>query len=369
MGLLLRQHEASPPIQHETQLEFRRVELDKRTISLVLSAFHSPGSAWQALTLPVGKARLHIGRDPYRCEIPVTENALSDIQALAHRIGENWYIVERGRHNLMEVNGFRYPQTMLKPGSACLLRFGRSSVLLRLAATHALNRDEPAPLPPQGPPEAGEYSLAMDGNLWRLPFNQTVIVGSDPLCDLRIPGEIPFVALLTPHAGRLYLLNLMPPGQTPVSADGLPATDPVPLRPGSVLKLGGFDAKLRLARELRFVSEIDASEITPTGRLRLLLLDPEGNPLQGYPLPPPGGAVDLGRSPEKAKIAIPEGVKISRRHAQIVTYENAALVLDINSLNGTYVNGERIQRRTAHPGDLISLANLNFLLCYDETAG
>jgi hypothetical protein len=364
-----RQHETLPPVQHETQLEFRRVELAKRTQSLVLSAFHAPGGAWQPMALPVGKLRLHIGRDPYRCEIPVVDNTLCDIQALAHKIGENWYIVERGKNQRMEVNGFRYPQTMLKPGTACLLRFGGASVLLRLASVHALNRDEPAPMPPEGPPEAGEYSLAMNGNLWRLPFARTVLIGADPLCDLRIPGDIPFMALLTPHAGRLCLLNLMPPGQSPVSADGMPAVDPIPLHPGSILDLGGAKAKLRLARELRFVSEIDASEIAPTGRFRLLLLDPQGNPLQGYPLPPAGGAVDLGRSPEQAKIAIPEGVKISRRHAQIVTYEHSVLILDGNSLNGTYVNGERVQRRTAHPGDVVSFANLDFLLCYDETTG
>lgn len=369
MAMPQRQPGTLLPIQLETHQGFRRAGLPPPAPvpNSGLQAFHCRNGSWLPVTLPANKTRLRLGGDPYQCEIPVSGQGLDDLQAVLQQAGHHWYVVEVGRQRMMEINGFRYPQTVLAPGDSCLLRFGRAQVLLRLLEPGALAEPELRTVPPEGQPELGEYSLVGDAVAWRFPFERTVLIGSDSRCDLHLPGPVAFQALLSPHAGRLCLLNLAPEGHPPATADGEPALDPRPLRPGTRLNLGGGEYRLRLAKELRFVSEIELTEAELTGRFRLLQLDGQGQAVRSYPLPPEGGTVDLGRSPEHARIAVPDHGKLSRRHAQLITYARTVLILDNHSLNGTRVNGEPISRRNAHPGDILSFADLNFLLGYDET--
>lgn len=46
---------------------------------------------------------------------------------------------------------------------------------------------------------------------------------------------------------------------------------------------------------------------------------------------------------------------VSSHHARIYTYLNAAYIEDLNSSNGTWINGKRVQKHTIHPGDEIKL--------------
>ncbi len=77
-------------------------------------------------------------------------------------------------------------------------------------------------------------------------------------------------------------------------------------------------------------------------------------PLGGQTEPVPAGGLILGRRPAFAEIAA-----ISRKHAVITIRGSRVTVEDLNSPNGTWVNGTRIQNVTElHDGDLVRLANL-----------
>ena len=66
------------------------------------------------------------------------------------------------------------------------------------------------------------------------------------------------------------------------------------------------------------------------------------------------GMTRIGRS-SSADVAIDDG-GVSRRHAVVLTRSDGAVeVLDDGSLNGTFVNGERVRRRVLHSGDLIGV--------------
>jgi pSer/pThr/pTyr-binding forkhead associated (FHA) protein len=74
------------------------------------------------------------------------------------------------------------------------------------------------------------------------------------------------------------------------------------------------------------------------------------------------GMTRIGRS-ATADIAFDDG-GVSRRHAVVITRtDGAAEVLDDGSLNGTFVNGERVRRRVLHHGDLLTVGRrtLRFL--------
>src|SRR5271155_5039877 len=46
---------------------------------------------------------------------------------------------------------------------------------------------------------------------------------------------------------------------------------------------------------------------------------------------------------------------VSRQHAQIVREGESWVLVDLQSTHGTYVNGDRIERRPLRPGDRIRL--------------
>lgn len=56
---------------------------------------------------------------------------------------------------------------------------------------------------------------------------------------------------------------------------------------------------------------------------------------------------------------------ISRRHAVLVRYRDHVHVIDLGSMNGTYVNGMRLSPQVAYAlnsGDQVSFANLNLII-------
>lgn len=86
-----------------------------------------------------------------------------------------------------------------------------------------------------------------------------------------------------------------------------------------------------------------------------------GEPLKTYELDEP--VVSIGRLPENT-ISI-ANMGISRRHAKIEEDADRRYVLtDLNSLNGTYVNGKRIKKISLSSGDKITIGKYTIL--YEE---
>lgn len=87
-----------------------------------------------------------------------------------------------------------------------------------------------------------------------------------------------------------------------------------------------------------------------------------GEPLKTYEIDEP--VVTIGRLPENSITIANMGV--SRRHVKIEEDTDRRFMLsDLNSLNGTYVNGKRIKRITLSSGDKISIGKYTIL--YEET--
>jgi predicted component of type VI protein secretion system len=66
----------------------------------------------------------------------------------------------------------------------------------------------------------------------------------------------------------------------------------------------------------------------------------------------------VGRhSTADVRLSLPD---ISRRHCRFVFTEGCWRVLDLNSLNGVFVNGERLQDATIFQGDRLRIGSLTF---------
>lgn len=87
------------------------------------------------------------------------------------------------------------------------------------------------------------------------------------------------------------------------------------------------------------------------------------------PLPPrplaEGRAVSIGRAPTcDLPLASPAA---SRRHAEVFARSGGWAVRDLGSTNGTYLNGERLERsRALAPGDVIGIGEARVTFCHLE---
>ena len=73
--------------------------------------------------------------------------------------------------------------------------------------------------------------------------------------------------------------------------------------------------------------------------------------------------VTIGRR-EDCDLRIPLG-DVSRKHCSIVKSEQQLEVQDLGSSNGTYVNGERIQKKSLRAGDRLRIGSLHFVVQVD----
>ena len=81
----------------------------------------------------------------------------------------------------------------------------------------------------------------------------------------------------------------------------------------------------------------------------LLIVKFEGSVLQKVPTN--GGPITIGRGPDNS-IAI-DNLAVSSHHAQITSEQGHLVIEDLNSLNGTFVNSQRVKRSALKHGDVV----------------
>lgn len=73
----------------------------------------------------------------------------------------------------------------------------------------------------------------------------------------------------------------------------------------------------------------------------------------------PPGAVRIGRANDN-DIVIPE-VLASRHHATLVPTPGGTEIRDNRSINGTFVNGARVDAALLHDGDVVTIGNIDLV--------
>jgi len=68
-----------------------------------------------------------------------------------------------------------------------------------------------------------------------------------------------------------------------------------------------------------------------------------------------GSVTTLGRQPD-CDLQVPLG-KISRQHCEVHIEKNKVMLKDLQSVNGTFINGKKIAQQELKAGDVIDLAN------------
>ena len=75
----------------------------------------------------------------------------------------------------------------------------------------------------------------------------------------------------------------------------------------------------------------------------------------------PGGAVKtIGRSPGAEFIV--DAALVSRLHCQLTATRETLRVKDLDSTNGTFVNGARVKMADLHDGDTLSVGRVDLIV-------
>ncbi|QQR79802.1 MAG: FHA domain-containing protein [Deltaproteobacteria bacterium] len=96
-----------------------------------------------------------------------------------------------------------------------------------------------------------------------------------------------------------------------------------------------------------------SQKTTPTANIPELLVFEKGNQIQKLNL---NKTIVIGRSPAN-DIVIKEA-KVSRRHAEIQIVGAKYMIIDLESSNGTFVNGKKISEYALQPGDEITIGSI-----------
>jgi DNA-binding CsgD family transcriptional regulator len=84
----------------------------------------------------------------------------------------------------------------------------------------------------------------------------------------------------------------------------------------------------------------------------------QGQSRAEFPLKP--GILSVGRS-SGCDLVVTDS-SVSRRHAEVCIDDSGIWVRDLGSLNGTYVDGKRIETSTVTPGQQLSFGKVSFIL-------
>ncbi|OGV49200.1 MAG: hypothetical protein A2017_05935 [Lentisphaerae bacterium GWF2_44_16] len=301
----------------------------------------------------IEKNTIKIGTDPVEADIILDhEPGMSKIQLVIKFISKQWFIIECGETCMMLVNGIKKRQTNLKPENSCVLKVGKTSFVLSTnTPEHKIDMNTSSR---KFKVEAGAESIDY-------PFSKTVLIGSNPICDICTEGD-DFMGLISSFGNSLYFYS---PADGQFYTEGKSAERPVPLSLENNFVLGATQLKLYAPEDAKKIP--GAFSLLPdysASHLVLMQLTEEGEIGKKLILPGKGHSIFLGR--DKENYLSIENSKISRKHVQIIMYGNSIVLVDCESTNGTFVNGDKIIKKLVYPGDLIMFGDCKYVLAYSE---
>ncbi len=346
----------------DTHLNFSKGSDQSGSRVIPLSCFAMQDGRWSRQELPEGIDRMRMGRNPYECEFRISHEEADETHVIVQRAGCSWFVIESGKHDLMKINGFPRRQMCLRQNSTAVVQIGDMSFIFTTTIQPSQVKDSGGTAVMVELQES-QYGLSCNGVNINFDLEKTCLIGSDPLCDFQIPSKA-FCAMISNIGKRLFLNSLVPPETLVVQTERSPEGNSAPLKPGSVISIGTHDINFRLSKDLRFTQDFNFIPDAKSNCMRLLEIDTTGKTGISYVLPPSGRSIWIGRDSDQCLLGIGNSTKISRIHAQSIIYDKSVLIIDNNTTNGTFVNGKRVRKRLLHPGDILRLGDIDFILCF-----
>ena len=203
------------------------------------------------------------------------------------------------------------------------------------------------------------YKNSDKGSMWLVESRYTF--GSDSQCDILVEGGNikPLHASIEVKGDQVVLINH---GDDQVDVNGESVVTSSPLSPGDNFGVGSIQLEL-VDPKTTYKAQANKAKPDLTSKgwsLRALNSAMSEN---RYPL---NGISVIGRSKE-CDISL-SLVHLSRKHAQLTVTHAGLEIKDLNSSNGTFVNGQKISTYMLKSGDELSFDTLKFRVEGPDTA-
>jgi len=195
---------------------------------------------------------------------------------------------------------------------------------------------------------APELIVCVDDIRRTFPPDRAVAIGRDVRADLRISH---------PAVSRTHVILRCPDGQW-IAVDnnssngtylGSERVQSIPVRDGLAINLGN-----PAGPQLTFQLGVRPDE-RPTAKAQRRAA---AQATQVIPAAQ-AGRVSIGRAPDNDIVV--NDVLASRYHARLVPSPAGTLIQDTRSINGTFVNGERVKSATLRENDVVTIGNADFV--------
>jgi ABC-type multidrug transport system ATPase subunit len=198
---------------------------------------------------------------------------------------------------------------------------------------------------------------------WQRTFAATddVVIGRDVRADVRVPD--PLVSrshvVLRCQNGRWVAIDNESRNGIFVEHRRVHSVD---IRDGETIHIGTPDGP-RLTFELGPMTRLREERTVEAGRTTDALSNIAATLMRvrwtGASVAAPPGSTTIGRAPDSG-IVVPD-VLASRHHAMLVPTPRGAQIQDANSINGTFVNGERVKDAVLRENDVVTIGNFDLV--------
>jgi ABC-type multidrug transport system ATPase subunit len=251
-----------------------------------------------------------------------------------------WQVIDAGSTNGMYANGVRQNVVTVGTGARVQLGDGQTGPILELTP------QAPAPKTLIGP--AGDHAPRADAS-GRLPEQRTTPIQSGPQRAQQPPSSStpPPKPPTRPLGGPASA----PFGAQPAQASQHPQSAPFQAQPG---ERGWRPAprfgELQNAPHLAALHQNASAVFQVPGELR-------NNGRETISL---SGVQSIGRTPDNDIVV--SDVLASRHHARLSSSPQGLLLEDLGSVNGTFVNGQRVMAHRLSENDVVTIGNSDFVM-------
>lgn len=357
MGLPVDNNDSEARLHEDTRPDIKRQPTDEnKNPFLILRIFKYESHGWDEYEVFSGTNRIKIGQNADECDFAIADKQFSDTQVVITPVGGDWYITDIGKRNLMRVNGVLKRQGILKRNDNCVITIRGAKFILNtnLQGVDSIQRSNVA---------TNDLILVQNNIASNYSFKDTLLVGSGSYCDIKIAGE-EYAAVISTFNNRVCLMPLT--GNSLISVKDFCKVEKtaVNLLSNDSIQFNGEELRVLIPSE-KVKQRFNFVSSTTVNRLCLTEIVDDHLTDNVLPLPESGTTVQLGRDPNTSVIVV-EGVKLSRRHAEITSHDSALTVTDLNSHNGTYVNGKKIIKTTVYAGNIVQFGDRKFLICFAD---
>lgn len=280
-----------------------------------------------------------IGRD-LRADVRVAHPLISRTHVIVRFEQGRWIAIDNGSLNGLYVNHHRVPMVDIQDGlrvnignpdgPALTFEVGRHQGSagrppLTTSTPIVSPSSEPGPRAPEPQPSGAQRAAQPQAP--SASFRQPTHPPSGPVPSYPSGQQPRYPAggqpAAPPNAPHIY--------RAPSTQEPAASAEPTGLETGRV---GGGDSSLIATSMMKILRPGKAVESTP-------------------------GAIKIGRANDN-DIVIPE-VLASRHHATLIPTSHGTEIHDNRSINGTFVNGSRVDSAVLHEGDVVTIGNIDLL--------